>query len=214
MYSKIKGLVRSKECILDKQLPLDHLIVEHEYSLQRLLSEGITINDFINNGYSYNDLEFYPSIRDRKLKTLIALKCNAEHFKNGYIPIEGITSRDIIEWFGLYFPPNCGPLSTEGGQNNTIWKASDLVKLGFKMQDLFDAGLEYYEQYQDLDPTRQDEAKMDIPLNFIDELPSYNPEPTYVPTPAPAPVQVPVRTPMPRYIVPQRRKRYHGFKKK
>lgn len=180
LFTSIRSKIKKQESILTQQLPLDHLNVQHGYHLQRLLSEGVTLDDFLANGYTYDDLTIYPSIRDRKLQTLIALKCTADHFKKKQVPVDGITPRDIVESFGLYFPENCGALMSP---SNEYWSAAQLVDLGFKVDDLFGAGLEYIEQYNDLEPTDAEESAMGITAADLDDLPSYTqpqPETIYV----------------------------------
>jgi len=221
LFASLSSVMRKKESILTKQLPLDHLIAQHGYTLQRLLSEGVSFDDFINNGYSYKDLELYPSIHDRKLKTLVALKCTADHFKKGQIPLENISARNIVEYFGLYFPEKCGALTSP---SNEYWSAADLVGLGFTAEDLFGAGLEYLEQYEDLEPSPEDERALGMTKQDIDELFVYNQpieeheQVVYVEQRRePEQVVYVEHRREPEYRRPKsipRIKRHHGFKKK
>ena len=169
--------------IADK-VPLTWMIREQEYGLQRMLSAGVRFEDFVRAGYTWDDLKAFkdfgsPDRKDRAREALFALKCNAEnlrdyhHLVGGMVGELGIEGRHLVELFGLHFPENsCRPLSTIGGHNDKPWVAGDLVKLGFKMRDLFGAGLTYVEQYALLKPTDSDEIALGVTDQDISELPS------------------------------------------
>lgn len=165
----------SKEVPIQTRLqegkPLEHLMAKYDCHLQRMLANGITLDDFLMNGYTFDDLQVYDDIKnggDRAKKALIALQCNAEHLRS--MPtLPYISAKSVVEDFGLYFPEN-DALSVVGGKNQEAWTLADLDRLGFTVKDLFGAGLTLYEQYEDLEPTPQLERKMGITKRDLDEL--------------------------------------------
>lgn len=225
---------------LSSGLPLKTLVAEYGCYLQCFLANGVTIDDFIKSGYTFNDLqETYPSDlgphadNERYLNALYALGVDAEHFRAKRVPMnDKITPRDVIERFGLQFGPNCGILTSNAEILATEWSLSDLARLGFTVDDLFGAGLEYIEQYDQLSPDKkpQDAIKMGIKPSDIDQLPSYKEQQAntkviyvkqrpsvkhvvYTTEPEPEP------EPQPRYYQPpppiktKYIKRHHGLKK-
>lgn len=164
--------------------PLEWIIREKGYGLQRMIQSGVRFDDFMNAGYSWNDLKAFKDFGDSKRtqrakEALYALKCNAEHFRD-YPHLVGtvvkdldITGRNLVEMFGIYFQEkSCKPLLVAGGINNKPWTANQLVNLGFKMKDLYGAGLEYLEQYAMLNPTDEDEIAMEVKDSDVNDLPS------------------------------------------
>jgi len=152
---------------------LQWIMNEKGYGLQKLIQAGVSINDFLQNGYSWDDLKIYKGIQERPIKALKALKCNAEHFRE--YPIKGkieMDGRALVEEFGLVFPPGGKPLTCVGGENKKPWIARELTELGFKIKDLYGAGMEYVEQYAALYPTDEDEVLLEVKDSDIDALPS------------------------------------------
>jgi hypothetical protein len=174
-FSRIAGrLTRGVPHILKKGLPLEHLIAQHGAHLQYLLANRVTWQDFLDNGYTWKDVQVYSDIAsrdDRTRQALVALQVNASHF-NDSIPIADIQScvdpRAIVEHFGLYFSETGAPLTAF----NKEWTLQDLADLNFTVDDLFGAGLENVEQYEYLQPTPELERRMGITATDIDELPS------------------------------------------
>lgn len=171
---------------------LQWIMNEKGYGLQKLIQAGVSINDFLQNGYTWDDLKIYKGIQERPVKALKALKCNAEHFRE--YPIKGkfeMDGRDLVESFGLVFPPGGKPLTCVGGENKKPWIARELTELGFKIKDLYGAGMEYIEQYAALYPTDEDEMKLEVKDEDINVLPSIvkrTEEAKRVLNPPPAPV--------------------------
>ena len=169
---------------LDAQTPIVDLIIHKQYGLQKLLEAGVTIEDFIQNDYTWDDLKKFKDIgdvnnKDRAKKALVALRCNAEHFRDAYhilgpaIKDLGITGRDMVELFGIYFDDKKPePMQVAGGLNNILWNASDVLKLGMTMKDLYGARLTWAEQYLDLHATDEEAKKLGVKLD--EELPSFH----------------------------------------
>lgn len=151
---------------LREQKPLKWIIEEKQYGLQRLLHAGVSIDDFLNNGYRWSDLKAFRDMSTRGKDALFALGTNAEHFRGslGVEPVKelGITGKDLVELFGFVFPETAQPLEVVGGKNDRPWKASELVELGMKMVDLEGAGLEYVEQLNHLEPSAADKRALGI----------------------------------------------------
>lgn len=210
---------------------------EKHYGLQHMIQAGVTIEDFINNDYTWKDLKKYSDFngknKERGRKALQALCCNAEHFRDYHVILGEaikdleITGKHMVEVYGISFPdsPLGKPMQVYCGKNKQPWQAKDLVKLGFKMYDLHGAGIQYLEQYIALNPTDQDELALGVTKRDLELLPLARPPPAPVqPTPAPAPVQVspvvvivnPQPAPPPVVVVKtvQAQKKTHGLRKK
>lgn len=159
---------------LQERKNLQWIMNEKKYGLQKLIQSGVSIDDFLQNGYTWDDLKVYKAVQERPVKALKALKCNAEHFRE--YPIRGkfndIDGRSLVEDFGLMFPPGGKPLICRNGKNNKPWIAQELVSLGFKIKDLYGAGMEYVEQYAALYPTDDDEYHLEVQDDDILKLPS------------------------------------------
>jgi hypothetical protein len=222
---------------LSKGLDMKHLIAEHQYHLQYLLSESITMNELIQHGYTLKHMvEAHDDLAgkngaDRKLLALSALCCDATHFRsneNYQLVSDVVTPTELVNRFGLYFPVDA-PLSVFGDtpSDGTPFTLKELYGMGFtSMQELIDAGMEYRDQYDDLMPDKTTEARMNITREDVARLPmapavAQQQQPqqhiVYVPVlaQAPAPIEPrlisrqPQSQPQPQYI-----QRHHGLKKK
>lgn len=205
---------------LAEKKSIEWMIRNQGYGLQKMLQAGVTMNDFLNNGYTWQQLRTFKDLsedapsKERSRMALYALKTNAEHFRDhphllgSVIPDLEINGRHLVELYGFYFPENGQPLSVVGGKNESYWNASDLVKLGMKAQDLFGAGMETLDQYQHLQASQEDARALEMTGSDIESL--YEPEPEIVRESVvvvePAIVRVPVVVPKPKV------KRVHGLK--
>lgn len=214
---------------LAEKKPLEWIIQEKGFNLQRMLHAGVTMDDFVNNGYRWKDLKTFRDFADqnntvRGREALFALKTNAEHFRD-YLGTEviqelGITGRHLVEMYGFMFPDGDISLRVVGGKNDRQWKAGELVSLGMKMSDLFGAGLDYIEQYADLEPTDQDEDALGVTDKDVEELKSLvPPQKRIVPKEKeerPQQQTVTINVVLPEMIVPKKpvSRRLHGLKKK
>jgi hypothetical protein len=167
---------------LNEQIPIRELILQKQYGLQKLLEAGVTIDDFLSNQYTWDDLKTFQDFQqnnNRSKEALIALKCNAEHFRDYYhvlgkaITDLNITGRDMVELYGIYFTEKTpDPMMVAGGKNIKLWSASDVLKLGMTMKDLYGARLQWYEQYANLEAS-EDEAKR-LGVKDNEELTSFH----------------------------------------
>lgn len=154
--------IKAKETpleLLKRRLPLRQIMQLHGYGLDHMLRLGVTMDDFLANGYKWSDLcEFEYISKDgpfRCLETLHrGLGLTANHLRDNpdRLPIAAIKAQtdmptsDFAKRFGLEFAPN-GPLQCNGDDN---WNALHCVALGLTMEDLIDFGLYRIEQYRDL----------------------------------------------------------------
>ena len=123
----IKGLLSGGP----RQMPVDKLIREHEYGLQRCLQDGVTIDDFLSNGYTWSDLSLFQDLNGSKgvrrvQDALVALRCNAQHFRDydhalPFAEVKEAAAVDapaLMERFGLYFPQNGQPMTVVDGASD------------------------------------------------------------------------------------------------
>jgi hypothetical protein len=165
-WNNIKiSLKKEPFTFLGQKMSIRNLIIQKRYGLQKLLESGVTINDFLQNNYTWEDLKTFEDFnkdKERSKAALVALKCNAEHFRDHYhvlgncIKELDINGKDMVEMFGIYF--------TE--------KTADVVKLGIKMKDLYGARLTWAEQFESLKPTMEEMKIMGTQKN--ETLPSFN----------------------------------------
>ena len=164
-----------------QKCPIEWLIKDKDYGLQRLLAEGIDIEDFLSNGYSWDDLKKFKDVQLRPKDALYAMHMNAEHLRDyaHLLPIKDmqITGREIVELYGFYFPEDSDAAQVTNGKNLKRWTAADLVQLGMKVHDLFGADMKWFEQYEHLTPTDADEEALGVKDEHIDALESFNPPP-------------------------------------
>jgi hypothetical protein len=171
--------------LLKRHVPIAQIMAQHGYGLDHFLRDGLDIEDFLANGYDWNDLCRFEYIKSagpfRCLETLHrGLALNANHLRDNpdRLPVAAIkaaTEMPTSDWanrFGLTFPEN-GPLHCFGDSD---WNAMHCVALGLTMDDLMDFGLYRIEQYQDLMKglTRSERAKAERDLRVtkqhIEEL--------------------------------------------
>lgn len=164
---------------LAERKPIEWMIRNQGYGLQRMLQDGVTMDDFMKNGYTWQDLRTFKDFSvggERGRQALFALKGNAEHFRDyahllgSVIPDLEINGRHLVELYGFYFPSANEPLSVVNGRNEKHWTAAQLATLGMKAQDLFGAGMETVDQYAHLQPTAKDERVMGITNADMDAL--------------------------------------------
>jgi hypothetical protein len=213
MFSSIKQTItraKTKEPFtwLQDRKDIQWMKNEKHCGLQHMIQAGVTIDDYINNDYTWKDLKKYSDFsgknKERGRKALQALRCNAEHFRDYHVVLGDaikdleITGKHMVEVYGISFPdsPLGKPLQVYCGKNKQPWHAKDLVKLGFKMYDLHGAGIQYLEQYIALNPTDQDELALGVTKRDLELLPL-----AHKPTPAPPPAQVQTPVPQTTFVI-------------
>jgi hypothetical protein len=226
-----KGIIYTAEPYnwLKEQKPLMSLIRDKKYGLQRMIYAGVTLDDLLRYGYEWKDIRQFKDFHEtpeRGRLALQALGCTAEHFRDHQFGPQllkdfQINGRHLVELFGIQFSGN--KLIVVNGQNKKPWSMSDLVSLGFKMEDLFGAGLSTLDQYIALNPNDEHENFMGVTQEDLSALPysKDNIKPQEPPVvvkvviehqqqPPPQPIKV-VLAPVPQ--IPSK-PRVHGLKNK
>lgn len=164
------------------QMPITSIIRNHDIGLQHMIKAGVTIDDFLDNGYSLEDLKSFKDLSGergdaRAQLALSTLQLTADHMRiygSTTLPIEtlrndyGVTPEVICSTYGLTCPEGGYVLSSPLSED---WLARDVVALGFKMDDLLDyAKMEYQEQYFALEATAKDEIALGATLAHVSRL--------------------------------------------
>jgi len=170
------------------QMPIDSIIRDHNIGLQHMIKAGVTIDDFLANGYALKDMQMFKDLsgdrgEKRAQQALYALKMTADHLKSygtSLLPVKtlrdelGVTPEIICSMYGLECPAGGYVLASPASED---WTARDLVDLGFNIDDLMKYGkMHYLEQYVALAPTEQDEADLGVTMTHLKGLPSLEEE--------------------------------------
>ncbi len=150
------------EFLLRHHVPIRDIMEKRNMGLDHFLKAGVTMDDFLINSYTWDDLLVFEDISGRRgssklpLQAItIGLQANANHFQAyaDAFPYEkvrahtGFQPYELGELFGLYFPEDGSPLQCEG---NCDWRARECVEMGLTMDDLCVLGLQYVDQYDAL----------------------------------------------------------------
>lgn len=202
------------EFLLKNRVPVRDILRFNKLGLQHMLKVGITMTDFLSNGYTWNDLILFEDIgrkgATRAKQTLsIGLQTTANHFRDypDALPYAKVAKHadlqayDLCTHFGLSFETvrdeKEGPVPSAlqcGGDYK--WTARDCVRLGLKMDDLSKFGLILLQQYQDLmhglsaPDAAAAERDLQVTKEHVDALEDVY-APAFAPDPTPAPVIVP-----------------------
>lgn len=213
IWSKIKRSIQKEPYIwfAGPKKPLEWIVREQGYNLQRMLCAGVSFQNLMDAGYSW-ETDIRPIFKDfavperaeRGREALAALRMTADHLRDyphlvGSLQKDmGITGRHLVVLYGLYFPDKNSNLRTV----RKPWVAKELVGLGFTMRDLQGAGLETIEQYASLAPTDEDEERMGVTDADVDRLVAAAPaKPVQLPpSAAVAPPPPPVATAAPPVV--------------
>lgn len=181
------------------KMPVESLIRDHNYGLHRMLHDGVHIEDFLTNGYTWSDLKKFRECKNRLPKTLWALGCTAEHLRDykHALPVQemGLTPQNIVEYLGLVFQDEEDQPYVVDGKNDRTWTAEHLADLGMDFQSLVNANMKFFEQYESLLSTDADDARLGVTAELLHELPNRpqpktthaKPEPTYTAVQQPEP---------------------------
>ena len=179
-HDYVRNPVVGKKCdpelkkLFEQNVSIESFILGDKLYLQEMLHLGVTIDTFLKNGYTCDDLLKFQDLasKDQRVNALFALQCNADHFRAypGQLPVAklGITPQNLINDFGLSFEENWGPLCV--GEGAREWTMADLYKLGFTADDVYAAGLHTLKQFNALAPTEELTAKMGFTQHDIDML--------------------------------------------
>jgi len=152
---------------LGKEIP--DIMTENQLDLPHFCKVGVTMRDFLENGYSWEDLKHFKDISGKGSKRTLqviakGLHTDANDFRDypEALPFKQVKAEtkfkngDICRLFGLTFPERGshpgdpvegGFLQCKGDKN---WKAQDCIDLELKMGELSDFGLNYVHQYIEL----------------------------------------------------------------
>ncbi len=147
------------EFLLKHHVPVRVMMERNGLGLDHMLEKGITLEDFLNNNYTWTDLLQYEAVAGRRGNTTkleavcVGLRASANQFVEYPVAFPYAAVRDHTEMepcelsshFGLAFPVD-GPLECDGYE----WKAKECAKIGLMADDLFAIGLKYKQQYDDL----------------------------------------------------------------
>jgi hypothetical protein len=181
IFTKLKRSIQKEPYVwfAEPKKPLEWIVREKGFTLQKMLRVGVTFQDFMDVGYSW-EKDIRPVFKDfaipdrveRGREALASLRMTSEHLRD-YPHLVGtlqkdmcIVGRHLVELYGLYYPDKTKPLRSM----RRPWIAKELVGLGFTMTDLYGAGLENIEQYADLKPTDADEDAMGVTDGDVDGL--------------------------------------------
>lgn len=206
------------------------LLKEKGYHLQRCIADGVLIDDFLQVGYTWQELKNFKALsgsqgKERARQALVALQCNAEHFRDYKHLLDTtiqdleINARHMVELYGIFFPDTEARVIVSNGQNNAKkpWRAEDFIYFGFKKQDLFGAGMKFIEHYEALKPTDADDEQFGMNDDDMQMLKPLNPpKPKPVPVTAPPPPEpvVPLHLRFPIVTEIEVVKKPHGLRKK
>ena len=152
--------------LLQYRKPVGAIMRENGLGLDHFLQVGVTMRDFLQHGYTWNDLKEYEDIAQRGPHRCLqaistGLKTTANDFRDypDALPLEEVKAHtkfrngDVCRLFGLTFPEGGtkpgdplegGYLECAGDRN---WNAMDCVNMGLSFSDLKDFGLAYVHQY-------------------------------------------------------------------
>jgi hypothetical protein len=120
------------------QIPVDCIIRDHNIGLQHMIKAGVTMDDFLTNGYALKDLMLFKDIggdrgEKRAQQALYALKMTADHLRTygkSLLPVStlreklGVTPAVICSMYGLGCPAGGYVLSSPASDD---WSARDVL---------------------------------------------------------------------------------------
>lgn len=152
--------------LLNHRVPIEDIMHRNGLGLDHFCRAGIELRDFLRNGYTWRDLLKFEDIGRGGVRAIQAVAIGSDEKPRGlkgtandfriypdafpYAEVRAhlkFAPHQLNEHFGLRFPPN-GPLECMGDQRG--WTATRCVEMGLTMDDLFDMGLTYVQQYEDL----------------------------------------------------------------
>lgn len=153
--------------LLQQHKPLKWIIQEKKWGLSHLVAMGVTLQDFLDNNYSLDELCVFQDIGgpattpQRKQRALVRLGVDPDMLIDyqHLLPIETLR-RDfaltpacisaISFNGGLGFHPIEGLRTPASAQ----WTLDNVIYLGYTYDDLLRCGLRYQEQWDELEPTQ------------------------------------------------------------
>lgn len=178
--------------LIQQRKPLDRIMSENNFGLDHFLEAGVTMRDFLVNGYQWEDLLVFEDLSKKGAKRALqavssGLKTTANDFRDypDALPFAAVKEHtrfktsDLCRLFGLEFPQGGGQMTGEplhGGFlqccGDRNWDVSDCVEtFGLVFSDLENMGLAYTHQYDDLMAglSEVEAAKMDKALKVSEQ---------------------------------------------
>lgn len=150
--------------LLKQHKPIPWIIRNKQWGLGHLHAMGVTLKDFLDNKYTWDELRAFHDLGDastprRRQQTLVALGLTADMLIDyeRQLPMDqlradcDLTPVAIATKVGLGFHPVEGLRSPQSAQ----WTLDHVIYLGFTFKDLLRCGLKYHEQWDELRPTSQ-----------------------------------------------------------
>jgi hypothetical protein len=151
--------------LMRSKLALETIMRRRKWCLADFYFRGITLDNFVHNGYSLNDLRTVSKdVRDRPLATLRKFGLTPDHLveNNDLFPIAALQfkPRDIASvqtGGGLGFNPKtkcvCSPAS------GAKWNLEELLYLGFVFDDLVSIGVNTQDRWETLGKLTKDQIE-------------------------------------------------------
>ena len=179
---------------------------------------GLTIQDFLDGGYTIGDLAEFPEVSPQMsrggilplgVQALMAMKTTATHFRQNPVAlpmdkvaaITGLQPKHLVENFCLAFHPIEGIMSLTGPRTppDTDWAVEDLHRMGFTTMDSFihTLGLRKLSHWYNLRPSKIDLKLLGTTVDHLQQL-EQDAAPTTTPAPELEPVASSVRATIPR----------------
>ena len=124
--------------VLSRGHKISDLVFGYGYHLQRLLSMGVCIEDFLENGYTWKDLQSFRDLSEKNIRrrdALCALGCDANFYRENLkkLPWKEVftSSREFIDYNDMHFVDGQGLIS-----GNELWFAMDFVQMGVSFKKL------------------------------------------------------------------------------
>lgn len=176
--------------ILGKHPSMETLIIRNNHHFQKVLAEGLRISDFLEYGYTWDDLVKFEAMSksgSKRFQALRAFGCTAGILRDHRAELSfkklGLTPSDLVREFGPFFIDRPVSLVSNErvpgkmwGEHNVQvdWTLVDLFELGFTWDNLkFDLQMKTIEQWRSMDPSQLSHAnkkKMGATLDAMNRL--------------------------------------------
>jgi hypothetical protein len=174
--------IKNPLTLLKKKTPIEYMIRDKQMGLVHMYDAGITLKNFLDCGYSIDELCVYEDIGklgpERATSALQALGLTPDMLLDypTLLPIKTMQTKFNLDaktiaseqtGGGLYFHPTDGLRTKTTGP----WSVDDIIKLGFKFSDLQEyCGLRTRDQWDSLNATNAHMKALKCTQRDIDGL--------------------------------------------